>query len=111
MDPFTKRHKLVHNVRFSKFKVLYNVSKILQNRSRFSKTSVTRYSLPDHKISGELKSCNVLDVSAIMGQSACCYADDDIENTSIIYLPEKLQLGRINNEDLYPIKNYREKNV
>ena len=34
------------------------VAKILQNLSRFSKTLVTRYRLPDKNISGELKSCN-----------------------------------------------------
>ena len=57
IEPFKKRHKLIHNGRFPKFKVLH-CSKILYNRSRFTKTLVTMYNLTNHKISGELKSCN-----------------------------------------------------
>ena len=34
------------------------VAKILQNPSRFSKTLITRYSLPNHNVSGELERCN-----------------------------------------------------
>ena len=53
----------------------FNVTKTLQNGSRFCKTLVTRYNLPNYKVSGQLKSHNrFLDMSAIMDQSACCYA-------------------------------------
>ena len=53
IDPFAKRHKLVHIGGFSKFAVLY----YSQNRLIFSKTLVTRYAHPNHKISDGLKSC------------------------------------------------------
>ena len=58
IDPFTKRHKLDHNGRFPKFEVLHCSQKNCEIDPRFSKTSVTRSSLLNHKISGESENYN-----------------------------------------------------
>ena len=57
IDPFTKRHKLVHNGGFPKSEELYCSQNTVKS-NKIHKTLVTRYNLPNHKISGELKSCN-----------------------------------------------------
>ena len=82
IDPFTKRHKLVHDGGFPKF-ADYIVAKILYNRSRFSDTLVTRYSLPNHKISGEQESWNNFWKYPPLCTSLLVAMHDNIENTSI----------------------------
>ena len=55
IDPFPKRHRLVHNRGFPKFKALH-FSQNMVNSTEISQTLVTRYNLPDHKVSNQFKS-------------------------------------------------------
>ena len=56
---------------------------MLQIGARFHKTLVTRYSLPNHKISGELKSWDKLWMYWLLWTSLVVAMHDDIENTSV----------------------------
>ena len=68
---------------FKILKYCYIIFNILRNRSRFSKTLVTRYSLPNHKISGELKSWDKFWMYWPSPTSLDVAMHDDIENTSV----------------------------
>ena len=60
------------------------VAEILEDRSKFSKTLVTRYSLPNYKkISGELESCDRFWRYPPLWTSLLVAMHDDIENTSV----------------------------
>ena len=63
-------------------------AKILWNRSRFSKTLITLYTLPNHKISDELKSWNSFWMYPPLWTSLLVVMHDDIENTSIAHKNE-----------------------
>ena len=82
IGPFTKRHKLVHNGGFLKSEVLYCSQNIVKS-VKLRKTLVTRYSLPIHKISGELKTCDNSWMYLPLWTSLLVAMHDDIENTSI----------------------------
>ena len=56
---------------------------VAATNSRFSKTLVTIYSLPNHKISGELKSCDKFWMYWPISTSLVVAMHDDIENTSV----------------------------
>ena len=68
-----------------KYRPFYEMSQTgLQWRiSIFRKTLVTKCSSPDHKISGELKSCNSFWMYPPIWTSLLAAMDDDIENTSM----------------------------
>ena len=57
------------------------VAKILQNRSRLSETLVTRYDLPDHKISDELKSRDSFWIYPPLWTSLLVAMRDDIDKS------------------------------
>ena len=82
IDPFTKCHKLVHNGGFPKVEVL----RCSQNTARFIMIKLpltTRYNLPNHKISGELKSYNSFWMYPPLWTSLLVVKHDNNENTSI----------------------------
>ena len=83
MDFFTKRRKLVHNGGFLTSEVLYFSQNTMENLPRFKKTIVARYSLPNKKISGELKNCNSFWMYPPLWISFLLAMHDDIENTSV----------------------------
>ena len=58
----------------------FNVTKTLQNGSRFCKTLVTRYNLPNYKVSGQLKSHYRFWIYAPLWTSQLVVMLDDIEN-------------------------------
>ena len=89
IDPFTKCHKYVHTGGFAKSEVLYcnqNILKLI----KIEKTKVTRYSFPNHEISGELKSCKSLLMYPPLWTNRLAATHDDIRNTSIVleYVPD-----------------------
>ena len=61
----------------------FNVTKTLQNGSRFCKTLVTRYNLPNYKVSGQLKNHYGFWIYPPLWTSQLVAMLDDIENTSI----------------------------
>ena len=61
------------------------VAKILSNRSRLIETEVSRYSLPNHRVSGELKSFNKFWMYPPLWTNVLVATHGDIENTSIKY--------------------------
>ena len=61
----------------------FNVTKTLQNGSRFCKTLVTRYNLPNYKVSGQLKRHNRFWIYPPLWTSQLLAMFNDIENTSI----------------------------
>ena len=81
IEPFTKRHKLVHNSGLPEFEVLYCNQNIVKP-SRFSENQVTRYS-PNHKISGELKSCNSFWIYLPLWTTLFVAMYHSTENTSV----------------------------
>ena len=64
IDTFTKRHKIMADFQRLKY-------------------CITRYNLPNYKISGELKSYNSFLMYPPLWTSLLAAMDDDIENTSI----------------------------
>ena len=74
IDPFAKHHKLVNIGGFPKFADLY----YSQNRLIFSKTLVTTYAHPNHKISDGLESCFWM--CPPLWTSLLVAMHDDIEN-------------------------------
>ena len=96
IDSFRKRHKLVHNGRFQEFGLL-----LFKYREIDQDTLVTRYSLPYHKISGELKGWDKFWMYWPLWTSLIVAMPDDIENTfvgtdrviTVIYQSIALQTG------------------
>ena len=57
LDPFPKRHRLVHNGRFPNFEALYHSLNVISSIN-FHKTLVTRYNLRNHEVSNQFESHN-----------------------------------------------------
>ena len=92
IDPFTKRHRLVHNGRFPKFEALYWSLSMISSIESLRNLSY----LPNYKVSNQFKSCNGFWIYPPLWTSYLVAMHDDIENRSIDSISKYAKLEVIN---------------
>ena len=74
IDPFPKRHRLVHNGRFPKFKALYFGQNMINSTEISQNLNFMVQSSKSQSLKAIQKLKQFLNISAIVGQLFCYYA-------------------------------------